>query len=81
MCLAVPGRLVETYSENDVRMGKVSFAGVLRRVCMEYLPDVAPGDYVLVHVGFALSRIDEQEALRMFATLEELGALEEGLQS
>ena len=76
MCLAVPGRLLETFHDGDLRMGKVSFEGVARRVCLEYLPEAAPGDYVLVHVGFALSRIDEAEAQRTLATLRELGALE-----
>ena len=78
MCLAVPGRLLETYDERDLRMGKVGFGGVVRRVCLEYLPDAAPGDYVLVHVGFALSVIDEAEAQRMLATLEQLGELDQG---
>jgi hydrogenase expression/formation protein HypC len=57
-------------------MGKVSFAGVARRVCLEYVPEAQPGDYVLVHVGFALSRIDAAEAERVFALLRELDALE-----
>ncbi|HVU02466.1 MAG TPA: HypC/HybG/HupF family hydrogenase formation chaperone [Polyangiaceae bacterium] len=79
MCLAVPGRLVEVSMDGDVRMGKVSFGGVSRGVCLECVPAAVPGDYVLVHVGFALSVIDEAEANRVFAMLAELdpGALEE----
>jgi len=79
MCLAVPGRLVETFVERDVRMGRVDFGGMSKRVCMEHLPDATPGDYVLVHVGFALARIDEEEAERTLAMLRELGDLEEEL--
>ena len=77
MCLAVPGRVVETYREHDVLMGKVDFGGVSRRVCLEHVPEVRPDEYVLVHVGFALSRIDEAEAARVFALLEELNQLNE----
>jgi len=59
MCLGIPGKVVETYREHDVLMGRVDFSGVCKRVCLEHVPDVCPGDYVLVHVGFARSRIDE----------------------
>jgi hydrogenase expression/formation protein HypC len=59
MCLGIPGKVVETYREHDVLMGKVDFSGVRKRVCLEQVPQVRPGEYVLVHVGFALSRIDE----------------------
>ncbi|HVW28736.1 MAG TPA: HypC/HybG/HupF family hydrogenase formation chaperone [Polyangiaceae bacterium] len=69
MCLAVPGRLKELFFEDGVRMGKVEFDGVLRNVCLECLSEATPGDYVLVHVGFALSRIDEAEAARVFELL------------
>jgi hydrogenase expression/formation protein HypC len=77
MCLAVPGRLVDEFIEDGVRMGHVSFEGVVRQVCLECVPDASAGDYVLVHVGFALSRIDEAEALRVFELLRELAPLEE----
>jgi hydrogenase expression/formation protein HypC len=77
MCLAVPGRVVETYQEHDVLMGKVDFGGVSKRVCLEHVPDAQPEDYVLVHVGFALSRIDEAEARRVFAFLEQMDQLDE----
>ena len=77
MCLAVPGRVVETYREHDVLMGKVDFGGVSRRVCLEHVPEVRPDEYVLVHVGFALSRIDEDEARRVFELLAEMGELAE----
>jgi hydrogenase expression/formation protein HypC len=77
MCLGIPGRLVEAYREHDVRMGKVEFAGVFKRVCLEHVPEAAPGDYVLVHVGFALTRLDESEATRVFELLAEMNQLDE----
>jgi len=73
MCLAVPGRLTELFTQDGLRMGKVDFDGVARNVCLECLAEASPGDYVLVHVGFALSRIDPAEAARVF---ELLGAME-----
>ena len=77
MCLGVPGKVTETYREHDVLMGKVDFGGVSRRVCLEHVPDVRPDEYVLVHVGFALSRIDEDEARRVFEFLEQMDQLDE----
>ena len=80
MCLAVPGRVTDTYREHDVLMGRVDFGGVFKRVCLEHVPQVQHGDYVLVHVGFALSIVDEAEAKQVFAFLgamHELGELEE----
>ena len=79
MCLAIPGRLIRVEREADLLMGKVDFGGTARRVCLEHVPDAQPGDYLLVHVGFALSRIDEDEARRVFellAELDQLGELE-----
>jgi len=78
MCLAVPGRVLEIFVDGELRMAKVAFGGISRRVCLEYTPGAVPGDYVLVHVGFALSIIDEVEAERTFALLRELDALELG---
>jgi hydrogenase expression/formation protein HypC len=77
MCLGIPGKVVETYREHDVLMGKVDFSGVCKRVCLEHVPDVRPGEYVLVHVGFALSRIDEAEAQLVFDFLERMNQLDE----
>lgn len=79
MCLGIPGRVVETYREHDVLMGRVEFGGVSKRVCLEHVPEAVVNDYVVVHVGFALSRIDEVEAKRVFAFLggmDQLGELE-----
>ena len=77
MCLGIPGKVLETYRENDVLMGKVDFSGVCKRVCLEHVPEVRPGEYVLVHVGFALSRIDEAEAQLVFDFLKRMEQLEE----
>jgi hydrogenase assembly chaperone HypC/HupF len=77
MCLAVPGKVVEITGEGELRMGKVDFAGVQRQACLAYVPEVELGDYVLVHVGFAISRIDEQAAQETLAALAEIGALAE----
>ena len=77
MCLGIPGKVVETYREHDVLMGKVDFSGVRKRVCLEHVPEVQPGEYVLVHVGFALSRIDEEEAQRVFEFLAAMNQLDE----
>jgi hydrogenase expression/formation protein HypC len=77
MCLGIPGKVVQTYREHDVLMGKVEFSGVFKRVCLEHVPDARVGEYVLVHVGFALSRIDEAEARRVFEFLEGMNQLDE----
>jgi hydrogenase expression/formation protein HypC len=73
MCLAVPGRVIDVTREHGVLMGRVDFGGVVRQACLEHVPETQKGDYVLVHVGFALSRIDEHEAARIFTLLAELG--------
>lgn len=72
MCLSVPGQVVDIGEDNGLRMGRVSFAGVVKQVCLEHVPEALPGDFVLVHVGFALARIDEAEARRVFELLEQL---------
>ena len=77
MCLGIPGKVVETYREHDLLMGKVNFGGVSKRVCLEHVPEALPGEYVLVHVGFALARIDEAEAARVFALLAGMNELED----
>jgi hydrogenase expression/formation protein HypC len=79
MCLAVPGKLESIHDENGIRMGRVNFGGVVKDVCLAYLPDIAVGDYTIVHVGFAISKIDEASAQETLRTFEELGILEDGL--
>jgi hydrogenase expression/formation protein HypC len=68
---------METFVEHDVLMGKVDFGGITKRVCLEHVPDARPGDYVLVHVGFALTRLDEAEAGRVFDFLKAMNQLDE----
>ena len=78
MCLGIPGRIVEISEDAGLRMGTVDFGGVRREVCLAYLDgDVAIGDYVIVHVGFAISKVDEEEAQRTFAILKEMSELDE----
>ena len=78
MCLAIPGKLVEiTIDPAGVKMGRANFGGIVKQVCLEYTPEVEAGDYVLVHVGFALSKVDENEAARTYQFLEELKQLGE----
>ena len=79
MCLAVPGQVESIHDDGGVRMGRVNFGGVVKEVCLAYLPDLAVGDYTIVHVGFAISRIDEASALATLQTFEDLGLLDEGL--
>ncbi|MGB7767394.1 MAG: HypC/HybG/HupF family hydrogenase formation chaperone [Verrucomicrobiia bacterium] len=82
MCLAIPGK-IESISGDDplTRMGKINFGGILKEASLAYVPEARVGDYVIVHVGFALSRLDEDEAQKVFEYLkqmEELGELQEG---
>jgi hydrogenase expression/formation protein HypC len=77
VCLGIPGKVIRTFRENDVLMGKVDFSGVSKTVCLEHVPDVQPGQYVLVHVGFALSQIDEKEANQVFEFLDRMNQLDE----
>jgi hydrogenase expression/formation protein HypC len=72
MCLGIPGRVTDIRVEDDLPMGKVEFGGILKDVCLAYVPEAQVGDYVLVHVGFAISRVDESEAEEMVRFLEEI---------
>ena len=78
MCLGVPGKIIEVKEDpTGMTMGRVTFGGIVKEVCLAYTPDVAEGDYVVVHVGFAISQIDEDEAQKVFEYLKEMGELEE----
>ena len=77
MCLAIPGRVVEIYESEGLHMARVQFGGVTRDACLDYVPDTQAGDYVLVHVGFAISRVDEEEARKTYEALAELDQLGE----
>ncbi|MEZ4868587.1 MAG: HypC/HybG/HupF family hydrogenase formation chaperone [Caldilineaceae bacterium] len=79
MCLGVPGKIVEKYEAQGMTMGKVDFGGVTKEVCLAYVPDVAVGAYVIVHVGFAITALDEQSAQETLALFQEMGVLHEEL--
>ena len=79
MCLGIPGEVMSIDEVDGVRVGQVSFAGALRDVCLACVPETVVGDYVLVHVGFAISRLDPAEAARTYEVLRELAGAEEGL--
>jgi hydrogenase expression/formation protein HypC len=81
MCLGIPAKLVEVRPEDDPPMGKVQFGGILKDICLAYTPEARLGDYVLIHVGFAISRIDEaeaQETLQYFKEIESMAENDEG---
>jgi hydrogenase expression/formation protein HypC len=77
MCLGIPGEIVEVRDDQGMRFGKVRFGGVAREVCLACVPNAKVGDYVLVHVGFAIAVIDAEEAARTYRILEELGQIDE----
>jgi hydrogenase expression/formation protein HypC len=78
MCLGIPGKILDTRDDAGLKMGTVDFGGVRREVCLAYVADqVAPGDYVVVHVGFAITKVDEEEARKTFEALREMSQLEE----
>ena len=77
MCLGIPGKVIEII-ERDLVMARVAFGGIVKEVCLAYVPEAAVGDHVIVHAGFAISRVDEAEAARVFTYLEQIGALGAG---
>ncbi|HIP71672.1 MAG TPA: HypC/HybG/HupF family hydrogenase formation chaperone [Anaerolineae bacterium] len=79
MCLGVPGKITEIYEANGLRMGKVDFGGVSREACLEYVPEAAVGDYTVIHVGFAISRLSEEEAQASLEIINEIASIEEEL--
>jgi len=76
MCLAIPGKVVSVEQSNGLRVGRVQFGGIIRQASLDFVPEAEVGDYVMVHVGYAISRVDEAEAQRTYELLEEMGALE-----
>jgi len=75
MCLGIPGKVTEVYTDNEMRMGKVDFGGVAREVCLEAVDEVKPDDYVIVHAGFALSILSEEDAMETLSILNEMSLL------
>ena len=79
MCLGVPGKIIEIYQENGLRMGKIDFGGVTRDACLAYVPEAQIGDYTVIHVGFAISQLSEEEAQQTLALIREIADFEEEL--
>lgn len=79
MCLGVPGKVTEIYESGGLTMGKIDFGGVVREACLEYIPDIQVGEYTVVHVGFAISKLSEAEAQETLQMLREIGSLAEEL--
>ncbi len=77
MCLGIPAKVIELYEANGMKMAKVDFGGALKEACMEYLPEVKVGDYTIIHVGFGLSILDEQEAMETMELLKQIDAMGE----
>ena len=78
MCLGVPGKVVDVLRHDlGLQMGRVQFGGIVKEVCLSFLPDIQPGEFVIVHAGFAISRIDEDEAAKTLELLKEMGDLED----
>jgi hydrogenase expression/formation protein HypC len=79
MCLAIPGKVAEIQIKEGVRTGRVLFGGIARQACLDFVPEAREGDFVMVHVGFAISVVDKEEAERTYALLESMGVLGEEL--
>lgn len=79
MCLAIPGKIVDIRQEHGSRAGRIQFGGILRQASLDFVPEAQVGDYVMVHVGFAISRVDAEEARRTYELLGEMGALSDEL--
>ncbi|MBU0511646.1 MAG: HypC/HybG/HupF family hydrogenase formation chaperone [Chloroflexi bacterium] len=79
MCLGIPGKIIETYEAGGLKMGKVDFGGVVREACLEYVPEAEIGDYTVIHVGFAISQLSEEEAQKTLEILREITNLGEEL--
>ncbi len=77
MCLAIPGQILEIQGREGFRSGRVGFGGIVRQVCLDFVPEAGIGDYVMVHVGFAISRVDRSEAERTYELLQEMGKIDE----
>lgn len=76
MCLAVPGKVIEIWDKDETRMANVDFGGIVKEVCLEFVPDIAVGSYAIVHVGFALQQLDEASAMETLTLFREMGELD-----
>jgi hydrogenase expression/formation protein HypC len=77
MCLGIPGKIIDIYERNDVQMGKIDFGGVIKEICLVYVPEAKMDDYVLVHVGFAISLLEEDEAIETIKLIKEVADFSE----
>ena len=77
MCLGIPGKIIDIYQSNGLNMGQIDFGGVTREVCLAYIPEAVVGDYALIHVGFAINLISEEEAKETIKLLQEIAALDD----
>jgi len=81
MCLAVPGKIIDIYETNGMKMGKIDFGGVVREACLEYVPEAQVGNYTIIHVGFALNLLSEQEAQEILSLLREIANVDDEIGS
>jgi hydrogenase expression/formation protein HypC len=79
MCLAIPGKIVEIYEQGGLKMARVDFGGIFRETCLEYVPEAQVGEYCVIHVGFAISLLDEKDAMESLELLRQISDLEEEL--
>jgi hydrogenase expression/formation protein HypC len=79
MCLAIPGQIKQIFEAGGTRMGRANFGGIEKDICLAYLPDIAVGDYTIVHVGFAITKVDEEAAQTTLALFRDMGLLDEEL--
>lgn len=79
MCLGIPGKIIEIYEQAGLKMGRVDFGGVVKEACLAYVPQAQVGDYTIIHVGFALNVIDEEEAQKTLELFEQIGMLADEL--
>ena len=79
MCLAIPGKVVDLFEVHGMRMGKMDFDGIMKNICLAYVPDIAVGEYAIVHVGFAIEKLDEKSALETLELYRSMGTLGEEL--
>jgi hydrogenase expression/formation protein HypC len=79
MCLGIPGKIIEVYEANGLRMGKIDFGGVTREACLDYVPEADIGDYTIIHVGFAISKVSEEEAQETLKIIREIADIGEEL--
>ena len=79
MCLAIPGKILDCTEQGGLRVGRIQFGGIVRQASLDFVPEAQVGDYVMVHVGFAISRVDAEEAERTYQLLAEMGAVEDEL--